>query len=102
MSMRKLLNLWKHLPSDSAVSRAIDPEGFAQTRWTTTDHLLALMSEQLDTLSYMYAQTHSKNKPKWKPMRHNRPKQPDVYQQPPKKKRNANAAEIKAILRGEM
>jgi hypothetical protein len=102
MSMRKILNLWKHLPNDSAVSRAIDSEGFLQTRWTTTDHLLALMSEQLDALSYMYVQTHSKNKPKWKPVQHNRPKKPDMFNVAPKKKRNANAVEVKAILRGEL
>jgi hypothetical protein len=102
--MRKIFVLWKHLPHDSAVSRAMDPQGALQTRWKTSEHLLALISEQIDALSYMYASSHSKNKIKHKPLQHTRPELPEHLKPTvkPKPVRKANSKETLAILRGEM
>lgn len=100
-SGRRIINLWKNLPFDSATSKIVDPQGAFGSRWTTNDHLLATVSEQLDAFMHTYVQSKSKNKVRWKALRHNRPELPDEFKTV-KKRRNANAAEVKAILKGEL
>jgi len=103
ISGRRILNLWKSLPEDSAISRKVDPRGAFQTRWTTTDHMLAFLSEQIDILSSMFYDVNAgKSKKKWKSVRHERPELPFEYQPKPKTKRSANTNEIKAILKGNI
>ncbi len=101
--MRLILNLWKSLPEDSASHRLIDPAGALPTRWTTTDHLIVILSEQIDMLSSMfYSANSSKNAKKWVAVKHVRPELPVEFRPKPKKRRSANAAEVKAIFRGEI
>ncbi len=103
VSGRTLINLWKSLPEDCALAREFDPRGVYQTRWTTTDHMLAFLSEQIDVLSSMfYSANSAKNAKKWKQVSHPRPELPFEYQSKPKRRRSANTNEIKAILKGEL
>jgi len=103
ISVRKIINLWESLPHDCAIAREVDPGGAVHTRWTTTDHLLTLLSEQIDSLSSMFYSANSgKNSKKWKNIKHNRPKLPSDTVDEPVKKRSANKNEVLAILRGNI
>ncbi len=103
ISMRLIFNLWKALPEDAAIRRLIDPAGALPSRWTTTEHLLATVSEQIDVLSSMfYSANTNKNAKKWKPLQHTRPELPNEFKPKPKKKRSATSSETLAILRGEL
>lgn len=103
MPIRRLVALWKHLPAEAAVYVTRDPEGHYLGRWTTEAHLLALLSEQIDSLhSTTYAAAAGKKAKKWPQLRHRRPTLPESERPDPAPRRKATGAETLAILRGEL
>jgi len=101
LSVRRLVALFKYLPADAAVYVTRDPEGAMQSRWSTDTQLLATVSEQLDVLTRISYAAAAHKKPNWPAVRHKRPALP--FSEPvQKRRRQANAAETVAILRGEL
>ncbi|MEV0494788.1 hypothetical protein [Streptomyces atratus] len=52
LSSRRLAVLVRHLPRDSALAHSLHGEA---SEWTTTDHLLAVVVDQLAEANWMFA-----------------------------------------------
>jgi len=73
--LRRLRNLIVHLPPDSAFVRTVTPRlTQAAAPWSTTDYLLALIAELIDTNTRYFVVAHSKKgKTPPKPLKVERP-----------------------------
>lgn len=71
-SARRLWALLKHLPRESAVAKAMAPQGAAE--WTNTEELLATLCELVDAGNRTFVKAHSKpGSQEPKPIRITRP-----------------------------
>lgn len=62
MTVRRLWVLISRLPPESATQIAVSGrpgEGVVRAEWTTTNHLLAAIQEQLQLTNHMYAAAHT-------------------------------------------
>jgi hypothetical protein len=55
-----MLNLIRRLPADSQLSREVNGDS---AEWSRTDHLLAVVADQLAHLQWAYATVHSDSEP---------------------------------------